>query len=129
MGWVENVSQPNPISSLITPKSSTYHSYILVGTDYLSKWTEVVPLREVKKENIVNFVQTHIIYRYGIPHHIVTNNGRQFAKTLIDKLYEKFNFKQYKSSMYNVTTNELAMTFNKTLCNLLKQVIFKTKRD
>ncbi|KAA0048376.1 uncharacterized protein E6C27_scaffold264G00950 [Cucumis melo var. makuwa] len=106
----------------ITPKSS-------VGTDYFSKWAKVVPLREAKKENIVNFVQTHIIYIYGIPHRIVTDNGRQFANTLMEKLCEKFNFKQYKSSMYNAAANGLAEAFNKTLCSLLKKVVSKTKRD
>ncbi|XP_008463403.1 uncharacterized protein LOC103501574 [Cucumis melo] len=111
----------------ITPKSSAGHPYILVGTDYFSKWAEVVPLREAKKENIVNFVQTHIIYRYGIPHRIVTDNGRQFANTLMDKLCEKFNFKQYKTSMYNAAANGLAEAFNKTLCSLLKKVVSKTK--
>ncbi|KAA0043322.1 uncharacterized protein E6C27_scaffold110G002330 [Cucumis melo var. makuwa] len=113
----------------ITPKSSAGHSYILAGTDYFSKWAEAVPLIEAKKENIVNFVQTHIIYRYGIPHRIVTDNERQFANTLMDKLCEKFNFKQYKSSMYNATANGLAEAFNKTLCSLLKKVVSKTKRD
>ncbi|KAL0549122.1 hypothetical protein IC582_013602 [Cucumis melo] len=113
----------------ITPKSTAGHSYILAGTDYFSKWAEAVPLREAKKENIVNFVQTHIIYRYGIPHRIVTDNGRQFANTLMDKLCEKFNFKQFKSSMYNAAANGLAEAFNKTLCSLLKKVVSKTKRD
>ncbi|KAA0050266.1 uncharacterized protein E5676_scaffold180G00180 [Cucumis melo var. makuwa] len=113
----------------ITPKSSTGHSYILAGIDYFSKWAEAVPLREAKKENIVNFVWIHVIYRYGIPHHIVTDNGRQFANTLMDKLCEKFNFKQYKSSIYNAATNGLAEAFNKTLCNLLKKMVSKTKRD
>ena len=41
---------------LIMPKSSNGHFYILVVTNYFSKWIEVVPLREVKKKNIVNFV-------------------------------------------------------------------------
>ncbi|XP_050944077.1 uncharacterized protein LOC103493258 [Cucumis melo] len=102
----------------IMPKSSTGHSYILTGTDYFSKWAEVMPLREAKKDNIVNFVRTHIIYRYGIPHRIVTDNGRQFNNTFMDKLCEKFNFKQYKSSMYNAATNGLAQAFNKTLCSV-----------
>ncbi|KAA0063777.1 protein NYNRIN-like [Cucumis melo var. makuwa] len=55
-------------------------------------------------------------------------NG-QFVNTLIDKLREKFNFKQYKSFMYNAATNGLAVAFNKTLCSLLKKVVSKTKRD
>ena len=32
------------------PKSFDGHLYILAATDYFSKWSEVVPLREVKKE-------------------------------------------------------------------------------
>ncbi|XP_074296867.1 uncharacterized protein LOC141627524 [Silene latifolia] len=44
-------------------------------------------------------------------------------------LGEKFKFKQYKSSMYNSSTNGLAEAFNKTLCNLLRKVVAKSKRD
>ncbi|KMT17273.1 hypothetical protein BVRB_2g039730 [Beta vulgaris subsp. vulgaris] len=39
----------------ITPKSSAGHAYILAGIDYFSKWAEVVALREVKKENVIDF--------------------------------------------------------------------------
>ncbi|KAA0058370.1 uncharacterized protein E5676_scaffold1359G00130 [Cucumis melo var. makuwa] len=88
-----------------------------------------IPLREAKKENVANFIRTHIISRYGIPHRIVTNNGRQFSNSMIDKLCEKFKFKQYKSSMYNAAVNGLAEAFNKTLCNLLKKIVSKSKRD
>src|ERR1051325_2764656 len=47
----------------------------------------------------------------------------------MDKLCEKFNFKQYKSSIYNAAANGLAEAFIKTLCNLLKKIVSKTKRD
>jgi len=42
------------------------HLYILVATDYFLKWAEAVPLREVKKEMVVNFIQTHLIYWYCV---------------------------------------------------------------
>ncbi|KAA0041301.1 protein NYNRIN-like [Cucumis melo var. makuwa] len=113
----------------ITPKSSVGHSYILVETYYFLKWAEAIPLREAKKENVANFFCTHIIYRYGIPHRIMTDNGRQFSNNTIDKLCEKYKFKQYKSSMYNAAANGLAEAFNKTLCNLLKKIVSKSKRD
>ncbi|KAM2783878.1 hypothetical protein COP1_013318 [Malus domestica] len=47
----------------------------------------------------------------------------------MDELCEKFKFKQHKSSVYNASANGLAEAFNKTLCNLLKKVIGRTKRD
>ncbi|XP_022859158.1 protein NYNRIN-like [Olea europaea var. sylvestris] len=78
----------------ITPKFSAGHAYILVGTDYFSKWAEVVPLKEVKKENVTDFIRIQIIYRYGIPRHIITDNGKPFCNSHINNLYAKFGFKQ-----------------------------------
>ncbi|BFG37603.1 hypothetical protein CerSpe_238780 [Prunus speciosa] len=113
----------------ITPKSSDDHSYILAATDYFSKWAEVVPLKEVKKENVVSFIKVNIIHRYGMPHYIITDNGKPFSNRLMDKLCEDFGFKQSNSSMYNALANSLAEAFNKTLCNLLKKVVRRTKKD
>uniref|UniRef100_A0A7N2N597 RNA-directed DNA polymerase n=1 Tax=Quercus lobata TaxID=97700 RepID=A0A7N2N597_QUELO len=48
---------------------------------------------------------------------------------LMTELCEKFEFKQYNSSMYNASANGLAEAFNKTLGSLLKKVVSKTKRD
>nr|XP_027071991.1 uncharacterized protein LOC113696809 [Coffea arabica] len=111
------------------PKSSGGHIFILAATDYFSKWAEAVPLREVKKENVVDFIRSHIIYRYGVPRYIITDNGRPFSNVAMNKLCEKFHFKQYNSSMYYAAANGLAEAFNKTLCNLLKKIVDKSKRD
>ncbi|CAM8989666.1 unnamed protein product [Rhodiola kirilowii] len=113
----------------INPKASNGHTYILAATDYFSKWADAVTLREVKKENVVEFITKHIIYRHGVPQRIVTDNGKQFSNKLMTSLCEKFKFKQYKSSMYNAPANGLAEAFNKTLCNLLRKVVGKSKRD
>ena len=113
----------------ITPKFSAEHAYILAVIDYFSKWAEVVPLKEVKKENVVNFIRSNIIYRYGVPRYIITDNGKPFYNKLISNLYERFDFKQHNSSMYNAPANGLVEAFNKTLCNLLKKIVDKSKRD
>ncbi|KAM1343755.1 hypothetical protein ACFX2F_007920 [Malus domestica] len=113
----------------IAPKSSTGEAYILAATDYFSKWAEAIPLKEVKKETVVCFIKGHIIHRYGVPRYIVTDNGKQFSNRLMDELCEKYKFKQRKSSMYHAPANGLTEAFNKTLCNLLKKVIGRTKKD
>ena len=38
-----------------------------------------MPLREVKKETMVNFIWTHLIYQYGVPRYIITDNGHQMT--------------------------------------------------
>ncbi|XP_075658893.1 uncharacterized protein LOC142628735 [Castanea sativa] len=68
------------------PKSSGGHLYILAAIDYFSKWAEAVPLKEVKKETVVNFIRTHLIYRYGVLRYIITDNGKLFQNRLMTEL-------------------------------------------
>lgn len=112
----------------ITPKSSVGHAYILVGTDYFSKWVETIPLKKVKKENVADFIRIQIIYRYGVPQHIITDNGKPFCSSHVNNLCAKFGFKQYNSSMYNAAANGLAEAFNKILCSLLKKGCLQIKK-
>ncbi|XP_024632806.1 protein NYNRIN-like [Medicago truncatula] len=63
----------------IKPKSSKGHKYILVGIDYFTKWIEAIPLKEVTQEDVINFIQNYIIYRFGIPETITTDQGSVFT--------------------------------------------------
>ncbi|KAL0313515.1 UNVERIFIED_CONTAM: hypothetical protein Sradi_5750800 [Sesamum radiatum] len=65
-------------------KSSAGYLYILVATDYFSKWAKVVPLKEVKKEDVADFIRINIIYCYGIPRYNITDNGKPFCNSLIE---------------------------------------------
>jgi hypothetical protein len=42
--------------------SSKGHRFILVATHYFTKWTETVPLRNLTHQEVISFVQEHIIY-------------------------------------------------------------------
>ena len=100
---------------------------MLATSDYL-KWAEVEVFGEVKKEMVENLIYKNIIFWYGITKYVVTINGKEFYNKVMNKLYEKFGFQQYNSSMYTTHANGLLVTFNKTLCNHLKKVINKWKR-
>ncbi|XP_040374585.1 uncharacterized protein LOC121052785 [Rosa chinensis] len=58
-----------------------------------------------------------------------SDNAKYFSNSAVEKLCEKYHFKLHFSSMYNASTNGLAEAFNKTLCNILKKVVSKTKKD
>ena len=57
------------------------------------------------------------------------DNSKPFFNSLMASLCEKFKFSQHKSSMYNATANGWAEAFNRMLCNVLKKVVSKSKRD
>ena len=45
------------VIGLIDPPSSGGHHFILAATDYFSKCMEAVPLREVKSDNVIKFLE------------------------------------------------------------------------
>jgi hypothetical protein len=56
----------------IHPRSSKGHRFILVATDYFTKWTDAVPLRNITHREVICFVQEHIIYGFGVPQTLTT---------------------------------------------------------
>lgn len=59
----------------IQPPSSKGQKYILVGIDYFTKWIEAIPLVTADQEAVIDFIQRHIICRFGIPYTITTCQG------------------------------------------------------
>ena len=51
----------------------------MVATDYFTKWVEAIPLKTVASKNIVDFVKEHIVYHFGIPQTITTDQGEMFT--------------------------------------------------
>ncbi|KAG9447595.1 hypothetical protein H6P81_013723 [Aristolochia fimbriata] len=113
----------------INPKSSANHQYILAATDYFSKWAEAAAYKEIKPATVVDFIRTQIVYRYGVPRYIMTNNGTPFRNKTMDNFCEKFGIRQRTSTAYNPATNGLAEAFNKTLCKILKKTVAGNKKD
>ncbi|KAG9446524.1 hypothetical protein H6P81_012652 [Aristolochia fimbriata] len=122
-GWGMDIIGP------ISPKSDSDRQYILAATDYFSKWAEAAAYREVKAVTVVDFIRTQIIYRYGVPRYIMTDNGTLFKNKVMDRFCEKFRIQQRTSSVYNPAANGLAKAFNKTLCKILKQTIGANKKS
>ncbi|XP_065628441.1 uncharacterized protein LOC136067086 [Quercus suber] len=60
------------------PKAVGNRKYLLVGTDYFTKWVEAEPLANIRDEDVQRFVWKNIITRFGIPHTLISDNGLQF---------------------------------------------------
>ncbi|XP_058103086.1 uncharacterized protein LOC131246729 [Magnolia sinica] len=113
----------------INPPSSKGKQYILAATDYFSKWTEAIALRNVKEKDVVNFIRHAIIYHHGIPKKIVTDNGTPFKNRDIEKLCQKSSIHHSFSTPYYPVANALVEAFNKTIVKILKKTVTENKRD
>jgi hypothetical protein len=51
---------------------------VLVATDYFTKWTEAVALKNMTHKEVIEFITEHIIHRFGIPQTLTTDQGTSF---------------------------------------------------
>ena len=54
------------------------HTHLLVAVDKFTKWIEAVPITNSTATTAVNFIRS-IIYRFGVPNSIITDNGTNFT--------------------------------------------------
>ncbi|GAA0184802.1 hypothetical protein LIER_32090 [Lithospermum erythrorhizon] len=73
-----------------------------------------------KQEEVVDFIKSNIIYRFGVAKYIITDNGKAFDNKMIADLCNRFKIRKYHSTMYYPQANGLAEAFNNTLSNLIK---------
>ena len=52
--------------------------YLLVGTDYFTKWVEAESLANIKVVDVKRFVWKNIVTRFGVPYALISDNGLQF---------------------------------------------------
>ena len=73
----------------ISPMSRK-NKYILVCTDYVTKWVEAKDLFRAIEKLVVEFIYEEIFTWFGIPREIVTDKGTQFTSKLMKELTTKY---------------------------------------
>jgi len=65
------------------PNSSKQHKYILTTTDYFIMWSEAIPLTHINEKVVIQFLEQHIMTRFGVPSVLVFDNAAYFSSTLL----------------------------------------------
>ncbi|XP_057856919.1 uncharacterized protein LOC131066224 [Cryptomeria japonica] len=109
--------------------SSNGRSYILVCTDYVTKWVEIKAFKHVRDNKVAKFLYEEIFTRYGAPIEIVTDQGAQFTSTLITALVNKYNIRHRKSTPYHPQANGQAEITNRDLESILTKIVSLHRKD
>ena len=49
--------------------------YLLVCTDYFTKWVEAEPLANIRDVDVKRFIWKNIVTRFGVPYVLISDNG------------------------------------------------------
>ena len=103
--------------------------YILVATDYVTKWTEAVAMKTDNANTIATFLYENIIIRFGCPKELVSDCGIHFINNTIAALIAKYEIKYNKTTPYHPCANGQTKKTNGILCKILTKTIFGAKSD
>ncbi|KAJ9560378.1 hypothetical protein OSB04_005538 [Centaurea solstitialis] len=95
--------------------------FLLVLTDYFSKWIEAAAFSQVRDKEVISFIQTNIIYRFGVPSEITCDNGSQFISERTRKFCDERGIKLITSTPRYPQSNGLAESSNKTIINSIRK--------
>jgi transposase InsO family protein len=103
------------------PKSSRgSHIYLLVAVDKFSKWIEAVPVTNQEATTAVKFFES-IIYRYGVPNSIITNNGTNFTSGKFQEFAKELGIKIKYASVAHPKSNGQVEKANRLIYAGLKK--------
>ena len=103
------------------PRTKNGNRFILVATEYLSKWPLAKAVPNADAKTVAKFIYEEIVSVYGCPQEILTDRGSHFKNEMLENLASLFKIKHKFTSAYHPQTNGLTERFNKTLCDTLKK--------
>ncbi|XP_033139102.1 uncharacterized protein LOC117130186 [Brassica rapa] len=113
MRWAMDIIGPLPCSR--------QRRFILVLTDYFTKWIEAEAYAQVTDKEVRGFVWKNIICRYGLPYEIVTDNGSQFMSGNFKEFCGKWNIQLSPSTPCYPHGNGQAESSNKLIIDGIKK--------
>ena len=110
------------------PRTQKGNRFILVLSDYATRYPEAIPLRSVTAAKVAEAL-IDVFARHGIPDEVLTDQGANFTSTLLGELYSLIGIKAIRTSPYHPQTDGLVERFNKTLKSMLRKVLEGEKRN
>ncbi|KFK26149.1 hypothetical protein AALP_AA8G210100 [Arabis alpina] len=123
---LSSVSSPYPFMrwamDIVGPlHASKQKRFLLVLTNYFSKWVEAEAYASIKDAQVKSFVWRNIICRHGLPFEIVTHNGSQFISNRFETFCAKWKIRLSKSTPRHPQGNGQAEAMNKMILDGLKK--------
>nr|CAN76908.1 hypothetical protein VITISV_006597 [Vitis vinifera] len=86
------------------PAAPAQKKFLLVATDYFSKWVEAEAYASIKDKDVTKFVWKNIVCRFGIPQAIIADNGPQFDNIAFRNFCSELNIRNsYSTPRYPQT--------------------------
>jgi hypothetical protein len=102
------------------PLTQNGNRYLLVFTDYLTKWVEAVPIMKRDAPTVALALLSMVVSRHGVPVMLLSDQGGEFCESVMKVLMGLLQIKKLNTSPYHPQCNGLTERFNRTLISMLR---------
>ena len=110
-------------------ESSLGNKYILVVSDYFTKWVEAYPMPNQEIVTIANVLVNEFISRFGVQLLLHSDQRSQFESSLFQELCSLLDIDKTRTTTYHPQSDGLVERFNLTLENMLSKSIASDLRE
>jgi len=94
-------------------------TWILVATKLFTKWVKAMAIKRATGSSVANFLRENIIYHFGVPNRIISENGMPFLNKDVHRLTDWYSISHMTSTPYYPKGNGQAEASNKRLLKIL----------
>lgn len=105
------------------PVSSSGNRWIVVATDYLTRYAETKALPRGTASEVASFFLHEIVLRQGAPSVVITDRGTAFTAQLMQDTLSQSGTSHRKTTVYHPQTNGFTEKLNKTIADILSMYV------
>lgn len=101
-------------------KTERGNRYLLVFTDYFTRWVVAVPTADCTAETVAKEFVERIVLNFGAPEEFLSDNGPAFASEVVDRVCAMAGTKKLFTTAYRPQANGLVERWNGTIVQSLR---------
>ncbi|MCG7878903.1 MAG: RNase H-like domain-containing protein, partial [Candidatus Thiodiazotropha endolucinida] len=111
------------------PETENGNKYILVMSDYFTKWVESVAIPDQTAVTVASALVQEVVCRFGTPAYIHSDQGRQFEGAVYQEVFNLLGMKKTRTTPYHPESDGMVERYNKTLAKLLSAFVNEDHTD
>ncbi|KAL7304006.1 hypothetical protein TKK_0000475 [Trichogramma kaykai] len=110
------------------PKSKAQNKYLIVIIDLFTRWVEIRPARAATAKAVISALEELVVFRWGTPEVLITDNGTEFINKDVAKTLEEFGIHHTTIPPYCARTNPTERA-NRTIKTTIKSYVGADHRN
>ena len=103
--------------------------YILVISDYFTKWTDAFPMRRHTAQTVAGLLMKRFVVYHGVPKQIHSDQGAEFESHLFRHLAHMLGSKKVRTTPYRPQSDGQVERFNRSVLNMLSAFVCDRAND